>query len=376
LAGCPKGGGGGIVPPPPKDEAGAIQLAGCSPPGEAHIAPGGYYTSKATVCTSAGAAHLFHGVDRPSLEWSAMGVMFSADDFRKMAGWNANIVRIALNQDFWLSGAALHDPNYPAHVDEIVRDAEAAGLDVILDLHWSDRGNLGVTTTGKQNADDSAQQPMADVNSKQFWIEVATKYKGDGHVLFEMYNEPTDIPWDVWLHGGPFAGFTVVGMQDLYDAIRGVGADNVVIAGGLHWAYNLSAVGSAPITGYNVMYATHPYNKMDNSPSTWESSFGYLATNDIAPVIATEFGDFSAQCTGAWNQQLISFADMHRISWTAWAWFPSGCKFPSIIEDWSGAPTVQGAIVKNALAGYPKITIPDAGAPMDASADADPDASD
>jgi len=365
------GGGGGTLPPK-VDDAGMVQVSGCAPPSQARFAPNGYYTSKASVCAVDGTPHLFHGVDRPSLEWSPAGVSVNADDFARMAAWNANVVRIALNQDFWLTGAALYDANYAAHVDAAVHFAENAGLDVILDLHWSDRGNLAAKTLGKQNTEgSSAQQPMADTNSKRFWTELANAYKNDGRVLFELYNEPTDIPWDVWLHGGSTGGYTAVGMQDLYDAIRGAGAENVVIAGGVHWAYQLSGVSSAPIVGYNIMYATHPYDKSDNQPPSWDASFGFLATNDIAPVIATEFGDGNAQCTGDWNAKLIAYADMHRMSWTAWAWYPSGCNFPSIIADWTGMPTVQGAVVKGALARDPKVVPRDAG--VDASGDADAD---
>jgi aryl-phospho-beta-D-glucosidase BglC (GH1 family) len=307
---------------------------------------------------------LFRGVARPSLEWDPNGNLISAADFQAMASWHANVVRIALNQDFWLSGAALYSPTYAAVVDGAVKAAEAAGLDVILDLHWSDEGNLGVTVSGKtqDNASNSNQQPMADVNSKQFWTEVAMKYKDDGHVLFELYNEPHNISWSVWLNGGGTT-YPVVGMQQLYDAVRATGANNIVIAGGLSYAFDLSGVGGNPIVGQNVMYASHPYKPQD-AQTLWESSFGYLATQDIAPVITTEFGDTTPTtvlnnlvvktCTGQWNSDLITFNDAHEISWTAWAWFVADpCQFPSVISDWSGTPSVQGVPVKAALLGYP-----------------------
>jgi hypothetical protein len=151
-------------------------------------------------------------------------------------------------------------------------------------------------------------------------------------------------------------GYQVVGMQELYDTVRGTGANNVVIAGGLSYAFDLSGVGSTPIQGYNIMYATHPYKPQDATPR-WEGSFGYLATRDIAPVIATEFGDTTAStCTGAWDSTLIAFCDQHKINWTAWAWYPTnppGCSFPSLISDWSATPSVQGTAVKAALAAYP-----------------------
>jgi hypothetical protein len=358
-----------------------VTLRGCkveggSPP---PTAPGGYYTNGTTVCSADGTAHLFHGVDRPSMEWEPTGQEISLADFQAMVGWRANVVRIALNQDFWLSNAYLHNhiagaATYPATVAQAVQWAEAAGLDVILDLHWSDQGNLNVKEVGGDTPQDmaggSAQQQMADVNSITFWSEVAAKFKGDGRVLFELYNEPNGISWDVWLNGGAGPGYQVAGMQQLYDAVRKAGAHNVVIAGGLQWAFELSNVGTAPVQGYNIMYATHPYESND-SPGQWPASFGYLAAGDIAPVIATEFG--GSDCTGSWDSQLIAFANQYNISWTAWAWYPGGCSFPSLIADWTYTPTEAGVAVQTALRAYPKSTPPDTGAPYatrDGAADA------
>jgi hypothetical protein len=141
-------------------------------------------------------------------------------------------------------------------------------------------------------------------------------------------------------------------MQDLYDAVRATGAENVVIAGGTGWAFNLAGAGEHPIHGHNIMYATHPYYPQD-AASQWESMFGYLATHDIAPVIATEFGDHKDNCTGDWNANLTQYADQHHISWTAWAWWPGDCSFPSLISDWDYTPTVQGEAIRAALANYP-----------------------
>ncbi len=37
-------------------------------------------------------------------------------------------------------------------------------------------------------------------------------------VLFELYNEPHDISWSVWLNGGDTGdGFTTPGMQAIYN---------------------------------------------------------------------------------------------------------------------------------------------------------------
>jgi endoglucanase len=344
LPGCDSAADGPIGSSGP-GAGGPLVVAGCPATPSAPVAPGGYYVNGNTLCTADGRPHLLHGVDRPSLEWNANGEHIVPEDFQMMASWNANVVRVALNQDYWLADSPLYAANYASTVDQVVVFAEAAGLDVILDLHWSDQGTLGSCAS-------KCQQLMADPNSVRFWTEVATRYGQDGRVMFELYNEPHDVSWQIWLHGGTTSqGWQAVGMQDLYDAVRGAGANNLVIAGGLNWAYDLTGVPTNPIDGYNVLYATHPYNNAsDRLPPSWEAYWGFLAKTHA--VIATEFGDTNAQCSGEFNQQLIDFADSHHVSWTAWAWYPSGCKFPSIIADWAGTPTVQGEPVRAALTGY------------------------
>ncbi len=346
--------------PSSSDSTGPTTSNGCATTGTKHVAPGGYYVNGNTICTgTTGQPHQFHGVDRPSLEWSAQGQNLAASDFQLMAGWKANVVRIALNQDFWLSDSPQYASGYASTVDQAVQWAEQAGMDVILDLHWSDAGVLG-SCVSSTRADHTCQQVMADTNSIIFWSQVAATYKNDGRVLFELYNEPHDIPWNVWKSGGMTSGgWVAAGMQQLYDAVRGANADNLVVIGGLSYAYDLSQVPMYRISGYNILYASHPYGgSPERGPTTFDSNFGNLSRTD--PVILTEFGD-GFECdngqtyTPAINQYVsavINYADQHLINWTAWAWFNGGCSFPSLISDWQGTPTPPGMLVQTALAGY------------------------
>lgn len=351
TAGC-----GSEAAPPPS----GVQRTGCAAAPTAPVAPGGYYVNGNTVCTSDGRPHLFHGVARPSLEWSSGGEGLSAADFRRMASWKANVVRVALNQDFWLAASPLHDANYPGMVDAVVTWAEAAGMDVILDLHWSDRGVLGSCPRTSH-----CQQRMADANSVTFWSEIARHFAGDGRVMFELYNEPHDVSWDVWLNGGDTGeGWQAVGMQQLYDTVRAAGADNLVIAGGLDWGYDLSGVPSHRVAGYNVAYATHPYNSGNQRRSRfWDVYWGALTATD--PVVVTEFGD-TAGCSDDYVREVVDYADSHAAGWIAWAWVPRGCGFPSLLDDWTGTPSALGGIIKAALTRYDDPAAaarPDAGMP-------------
>ncbi|HEX9109683.1 MAG TPA: glycoside hydrolase family 5 protein [Longimicrobiales bacterium] len=316
------------------------------------VAAHGYTTVGNAILDSTGAVRVFHGVNRPSLEWRVDGDHMSAADFQLMHDqWKSDIVRIPLNQDFWLQGAAQYDAGYRATVDQAVRWALAAGLHVMLDLHWSDKGNL--------RGAPAAQQRMPDANSVTFWKQVAAVYKNETHVFFDLYNEPHDVSWDVWLNGGtvpdytPAGGktdsaFTAAGMQQLYDAVRSTGAENLVLVGGLDWGYDLSGVPQHRIAGHNIVYSTHPYEWK----SDWQARAFFLAASD--PIFMGEFG--AAKCATKPYDDAIALADRNRVSWTAWAWWsgqPSQiCGFPTILADWNGTPSVMGAVVKAALARY------------------------
>jgi len=330
------------APPPP-------MRTGCAATPTAPVAPGGYYVNGNTVCTAEGRPHLFHGIDRASLEWNSRGEHISLADFQLMQAWKPNVVRIALNQDFWLSASPNFDPSYIDTLDNAVAWAEMAGMDVILDLHWSDAGVLGSCPPA-----GGCQQLMPDANSVTFWSEVAAHYKNDGRVMFELYNEPHDVSWQVWKFGGDTGqGWQAAGMQQLYDTVRATGAQNLVIIGGLDWAYDLSGVPANRIAGYNIAYATHPYTSLDRflrPPSDWNRAFGSLTATD--PVIVTEFGvlDETTVCTTDFQQQVITYADAHFAGWTSWWWYPAGCL--ALISDWSGTPTPVGNVIRGALLGY------------------------
>ena len=305
---------------------------------------GGYYVQGNQIFReSDGGVHRFRGVARPSLEWSRTGEAMSLQDYQRMAGWGANVVRIALNQAFWLRGDLA---TYQAIVNSNVGWAQQAGLDVILDLHWSDRGTA---------QDDLEQQRMADVNSLTFWTQVANAFKNNGRVLFELYNEPHDVTCDIWMNGGQSGdGFQVAGMQQLYNAVRATGAQNLVIVGGLDFAYDLGCVVTHRVDGYNVVYASHPYDHAHKLAANWDTDWGFVA--DTHPVMVTEFGITSSGVSGgacdatSYYSELINYSNAKGVHWVAWAWYVGGCDFPSLLSGWDGTPTAAGQVVQAALA--------------------------
>lgn len=270
----------------------------------------GYTVTGNKIYDPNGKQVLIRGVDRPSFEWNAIGEHASLADYTLMKGWGANVVRVSLNQDFWLN-----TPAYATTIDQQITWITTLGMGVILDLHWNNGG----------------QQNMADRRSITFWNAVATRYKSQPWVMFELYNEPHDVSWSQWLNGDG----TYAGMQEMYAAVRGAGANNVVIVCGLNWAFDLSGVSTGyAVVGSNIAYASHPYDYAGKQVADWPAAFGNLAAS--SPVILTEFGQYCS--TGTYVADLLTYAETKGIHWTAWAWYVSGCAFPSIISDWNGTP--------------------------------------
>jgi len=326
----------------------------------------------------------FVGVARPALTYSPQGGRLGVDsatvkDFANIRAWGANTVRIELAQYYWLPSARSYSPAYAPRVERVVQLAREAGLYVILALQVSDRGLPDYAPENEGNT----QQPMPDRNhSIPFWKDVATRFKGDGGVLYELYSEPYPIGgpggfsnWEMWQKGGlhpadntytPRPAYQAVGMQELYDVVRSTGAMNVVIISGTKWGYYLNEVRQRAIQGYNVAYSTHPWNHPEypdgNQPQTWEEDWASLAKT--YPVIATEFG--TRDCKEAYVRTFLNKADELEIGWIAWMWNAPDpgqstaeqsvadpiCDRSLLLKDWTGNPTKVGAVVKERLGSY------------------------
>jgi hypothetical protein len=292
----------------------------------APITPGGYRVVGKEIQDAAGNRKLFYGINRPSFEWNANG---EGDDsaYGNIANWGANVVRIPMNLWFWQS----NQDGYRSRIQGQVNTAKNAGLDVILDLHR----NGGNEQTSDENR-------FAARSALDFWTQVAGTFKDDGRVLFELYNEPHDIPWSTWRNGnGEFAG-----MQEMYDAVRATGAHNLVLVGGLNWAYDLTGIG-AGIDGYNIVYTPHIYDWPGKQPDQWGTYIGGAVEDH--PILLTEFGTDNGDCGASFDSQVIAWADQRDIGWVAWAWYPGDCGFPALIQDWGGNPTTKGQLIQTQL---------------------------
>lgn len=310
------------------------------------------------------------GVNCAGMEFSSTGQDGRIVETVRVAvtEWHANLIRLPLSQDRWFGKAPDQGDGgkaYRALVQRLVDLCAAHDAHILLDLHWSDAGVWG-RNIGQHN--------LPDLNSLVFWTAMAPAYRDNPAVLFDLYNEPTRISWDEWQHGGPMTEtdertkavltYQAVGMQAVLDAIRSTGARNVVVAGGINWAYDVSGVlqghSLSDPSGRGVVYAVHPYPhpfKGFGRESIAQWSARMEAFGRSYPFIVTEFGSREAMWPfpkdsgyndERWNREILGALSSHKWNWTAWDFHPSA--WPCLVSDWKYTPTPEfGVWVKRAL---------------------------
>jgi len=321
------------------------------------------------VVDASGQPVLLRGVNCAGMEFSNNGEGRILDTVRvAVTEWHAKLVRLPLSQDRWFGRAPKQDDNgatYRALVRRLVDLCQANGAHILLDLHWSDAGVWG------QNI---GQHNLPDANSIAFWKSIAPLYSANSAVLFDLYNEPTRITWDQWSKGGPVTetdektgaklSYEAVGLQGVLDAIRSTGARNVVVAGGINWAYELEGIPKGHALsdprGEGVVYGVHPYPHPftgigRESIAQWAARME--AFNRKFPLFVTEFGSREAVWpfpAGSnynderWNREMLATLRAHHWSWTAWDFHPTA--WPCLVADWTYTPTPEfGVWVKKAL---------------------------
>src|SRR5581483_11505121 len=202
----------------------------------------------------------------------------------------------------------------------------AAGIVAVLDLHWNAPGAEKAT----------GQEVMADADhSPGMWSSVAAAFRSDPAVVFDLYNEPHDISWSCWLNGcTTSAGWQAAGMQSLLDAVRGAGARQPVMAGGLGWSSDLSAwLANEPVDpAHQLVASAHLYNFSGcNTSSCWDQTIGPVARS--VPVVTGELGE--NDCGTSFIQSYVGWADAHGVSYLGWTWDTWDCKSgPALITSY------------------------------------------
>ncbi len=302
------------------------------------------------------------GVNVASMEWTPKGENVLRSVVVAIEDWKASVIRLPVKDGYWFG----RDENqsdggkaYRTQVDTVITLAANRGAYVVLDLH-------------------NYRAPRPE--HIDFWTDAATRYKNHPAVIFDLLNEPHGTTWEIWRNGGYVAerkagadednfltdeekikaklGFHSPGMQKMLETVRDTGARNVVVAGGLDYAYDLSGIlkGFAleEKGGNGIIYASHIYPWKRN----WQSKMLDVAAHH--PILIGEVGaDHKKQPweteqnfvqPHTWVPDMLGLIQKHRLNWTGWCFHPKAG--PCMIADWQYTPTTYwGEAAKRALAG-------------------------
>jgi endoglucanase len=304
----------------------------------------------------AGHAVRLLGVSRSGTEYSCQqGYGFfdgpsDAASIRAIRSWRVNAVRVPLNETCWLGingvSRRLSGPAYRSAIKRWVGRLERAGLYVVLDLHWA--------APGAEQATGIIRMVDAD-HAPDFWRGVASSFRDDRSVLFELYNEPHDLGWGCWEHGcllheARTGAYRAAGMAQLVAAVRSTGARQPLLLGGLDWARDLSGwLAHLPPDRLDAEVASiHTYN-FASCYSACRAGLARIAERH--PVVTSELGE--DDCRHGYIDDYMRWADRHGVSYLGWAWDVYGgwtCRAgPSLIRDYAGDPTAFGIGLRDHL---------------------------
>jgi endoglucanase len=271
-------------------------------------------------------------------------------------------------------------------LDKIIAYAGQDGLKVILDDHRSEAGE-----SAEQNGlwYTSAYPSSAWVND---WTTLAKRYAGNPTVIgFDLRNEPHTPAGDTYAQGATWGtGDPATDVRLAYEQAgnailavdpnalifcEGIG-ENPTASGGMNstwWGGDLALAGQYPVTlssPGHVVYSAHDYGPSlfqqtwFNSSTTpasldavWNANWGYLYSQDTAPVWVGEFGtdntaaDVSSTVAGSqgqWFSSLVSYLAAN--PWMGWTYWALNGEDPYNLLDGSYDPTPVSAAKQSELA--------------------------
>lgn len=255
-------------------------------------------------------------------------------------------------------------------LDELVKQAGNRGFRIILDRHRPDAYNQStVWFTGQY----SEQRWIDD------WKMLAMRYKGDPTVIgFDLHNEPHgEATWGSGVVGTDWRGAA----ERAGNEILNINPNLLIVVEGIEqinnnyywWGGNLMAAGQNMVrlnVANRVVYSAHDYpaslyiqdwfntNKHPEFPANlsgvWDSYWGYLHKQNLAPIFIGEFGTkYQTDQDKKWLSTLVGYIKTNNLNFAFWSWNPdSGDTGGILADDWQTVNTDKLTAIQPALAPF------------------------
>ncbi|WP_051326167.1 cellulase family glycosylhydrolase [Glycomyces tenuis] len=268
----------------------------------------------AAMCNEQGEQVQLRGVSSMWLHWQTQPYAQNLQALEWMRdNWNIEVFRVAMGVE--PEGAYLSDSaRWKAEVETVINNAATAGVYVIVDFHAHE-----------------AHQHQSEAVA--FFDDLAERYGDLPNVIWEPYNEPTDVSW---------SGTVKPYHEAVVSTIREHDPDNIIVLGSPTWSQDVDVAAADPVSGTNLMYTLHFYSC---THTDWLRAKADTAIDAGLALFVTEWGASAADggldgraCLDE-AQRWIDWMASNGISWTAWK-LDVGTDTTNLLS--SGAPVTGG----------------------------------
>lgn len=229
----------------------------------------------------------------PSLGWHSNWGRFYNDSTVKALkeNWGANITRAAIGAHKSGDCVNTYDADSAYAVNLAMKAIDAAiDNDMYIICDWHSHNNT-----------------LAD--AKNFFTVITEKYGDSPNILYEIWNEPLEIPWQ------EIKDYA----QELIPVIRKNAPNSVIIVGTPKWDQDVDVAAESPLEFPNLLYSLHYYA---GTHKDWNRDKATKAIEAGLPIIISECGSMDHTGDGpidyeSW-QQWMEFADKHNVSVLMW----------------------------------------------------------
>ncbi|PWC32690.1 carbohydrate-binding domain-containing protein [Azospirillum sp. TSO35-2] len=302
-----------------------------------------------------------------------------------MKGLGFNVIRLTWADDMFDSSAVTNGIDYAKNpdlkgltrlevYDKVIDYAGKVGMKVILDHHRND-GGAGTNEHGLWYTDKNPESKVIED-----WKMLAKHYAGNEAVIgADLHNEPSVSA--TWGDGNKATDWAAAA-ERIGNSIQSVNKDWLMLVEGTEWSSTLAGVKNHPVefdVPNKLVYSPHAYGQSvgqfswlsdpaypKNLPAQYDSMWGYIYKNNIAPVLIGEFGgQMHSQAEQTWASTLVKYmngdwnldgksdlaAGQQGMNWTYWAWTPESGDVGGLLQnDYKTIDPTKMNIIKAGLA--------------------------